>query len=222
MPKAPSAIKRFAPPHPRDCALSTNASTVRSHEYRQSQFGFEAEAQRIKSKYRTRLARAKAKMMVEDRWNTLPCADKERAEKELVITMNQEQEMELRKAVFDWGKVMKGELSIGGDDDEEAKEMDRIKSEIEYEKEEWEEWNKIEDDNVEINESEHEEGSSGWETENEESDLKTEEFVDDEGNPICLEEVKGDLNEIYDRHMAKLQKKLMVFQGVAKLEHTGK
>ena len=56
-------------------ALSTNASTVRSHEYRQSRFGFEAEEQRIKSKYRTRLARAKAKMMVEDRWNTLPSED---------------------------------------------------------------------------------------------------------------------------------------------------
>src|SRR5579859_1380417 len=89
-------------------------------------FGFEAEEQRIKSKYRTRLARVKAKMMVEDRWNTLPSEDQKRAEKELVSTMDRKQEKELRKAALDWGKVLKGELSIGGDDDEEAEGMDMI------------------------------------------------------------------------------------------------
>ena len=44
-----------------------------------------------------------------------------------------------------------------------------------------------------------------WETEDDENDLKTEGFVDDEGNPICLKEVKGDLKEVYDHHMTKLQ-----------------
>lgn len=117
-------------------------------------------------------------------------------------------------------EVLKGELSIGGDDEEEAEGMDMIKSDIEYDEEEQEEWNGIEDN--EVNNGEHEVGSSEWETEDEESDLKTEGFLDDEGNPICLEEVKGDLKEIYNRHMAKLQKKLVVFQGVAKLEHMKK
>jgi len=61
--------------------------------------------------------------------------------------------------------------------------------------------------------------SSEWETEEKESDLKNEKFVDDEWNPICLKEVKGDLKEIYNCHMAEVQKKLMVFEEVAKLEH---
>ena len=97
-----------------------------------------------------------------------------------------------------------------------------IKSDIEYDEEEQEEWNGIEDNEVGINNGKHEVGSSEWETEDEESNLKTEGFLDGEGNPICLEEVKGDLKEIYNHHMAKLQKKLVVFQGVTKLEHMKK
>src|SRR5947207_12887444 len=148
MPKAPSAAKRFAPPCPRDRPLSTNSSTVRTREYRQSRFGFEAEEQRIKTKYRTRLARAKAKMMGEDCWSTLSSTGQKRKERELIMMMDREKEKELRKAALDWSKIIKGELFVHDGGYERAEGMDRIESGIEYEEEEWEEWNGIQDDEV--------------------------------------------------------------------------
>src|SRR5947207_11471524 len=99
--------------------------------------------------------------------------------------------------------------------------MDRIESGIEYEEEEWEEWNGIQDDEVGVD-NDSSDGSSEWATDDEDSDLKTEIFVDDEGNPICLKEVKGDFKEIYECHMGEIQKKLAIFEEMAKLEDTKK
>ena len=220
MPKAPSAAKRFAPQCPRNRPLSTNSATIRTREYRQSRFGFEAEEQRIKTKYRTRLARAKGKMMAEDCWSTLSPTDQKRKERELITMMDQEKEKELRKAALDWSKFIKGELSIHDGGDEKAG-VDSIESDVEDEEGEWEEWNGIQDNEMGVD-NDGPDGSSESETEDEESDLKTEIFVDDEGNPICLKEVKGDLKEIYERHMGEIQKKLAIFEEMAKLEDTKK
>src|SRR5947207_12409192 len=180
MPKAPSAAKRFAPPRPRDRPLSTNVSTARTREYRQSRFGSEAEEQRIKSKYRTRLARAKAKMMAEDHWIRLPSEDQKREEKKLIAMIDREKEKELRKAVVDWNKIMKGELSISNDGDEKTEGTDNIMSDVASEEKEWEEWNGIQDDEMGVD-NDGSNRSSEWETEEEEeeeSDLKNKRFVD--------------------------------------------
>jgi hypothetical protein len=58
-----------------------------------------------------------------------------------------------------------------------------------------------------------EEDSTEWETD-------VEEFLDEEGNPVSVKEVKEDLKQIYDRHMIKLAKKLTVIEQLGKYEET--
>jgi hypothetical protein len=237
MPKAPSAVQRFAPPTPRDYPLSTNQSTIRSREYRQSQFGFDAEVHRIKIKYRTKLARAKDKMRKEPRWGKLSSNDQRRLKEELITCINQEKEKEFDQASLDWEKVIKGELILGIDGNIgqtiEIKAMDELESTENTDPEEWkgiedvdeeyEEWTGIiEDEQLEKHDNKSDIKGSGWETEEDGDELELRKYLDEEGNPICIEDLTMDLRAVYDRHMGEIQKKLTVYEQLARLEPENK
>src|SRR5947207_15298651 len=87
---------------------------------------------RIETKYRTRLVRAKVKLMAEDCWATLSEEDQVQIREEFITVMEEERAKELADTAVEWCKIMKGEGVVGSVGDNEA--------DIEIEENEYEEW----------------------------------------------------------------------------------
>jgi hypothetical protein len=78
----PKAAKRFAIQRHRSTSLSTNPESTRLRKFHRGQLGFNAEAHRIKTKFRTRLARAKEALRKSTQYADSSADDRKRMETE--------------------------------------------------------------------------------------------------------------------------------------------
>lgn len=104
MPKA----KRFSPRKPRPTPVSTNPETARIREIEQSRTGFDAERARIKTKYRTRLARAKARLTKASDWDTITPEEKQHRLDQAHSALAAAEEDELQNMAHDWYEIAYG------------------------------------------------------------------------------------------------------------------
>jgi hypothetical protein len=101
MPKAPKR-RLFLPPRSRNIPLSQNPETARIRESRRSQFGLQAEEHRIKTKYRTKLARAKAELRRTKPYIQANAETKKCMEDELATSNKTERAIELETIQKQW------------------------------------------------------------------------------------------------------------------------
>ena len=124
----PNAAKRFAPQRPRTTTLSDNPDTIRVRELDQSRVGFAAEDHRIKTKFRTRLARARQALRVSAEYNYASEDDRERMEARCTKMLEDAKLKELESVAAAWLTIVERNDAIqlesdvegdNGDDDEE-------------------------------------------------------------------------------------------------------
>jgi hypothetical protein len=101
MPKA----KRFSPRKPRSAPVSTNPETARIREIEQSRRGFDVERARVKTKYRTRLARAKARLTKASDWDKITLEEKQSRLDQVQLALAAAEEDELQNMAHDWYKI---------------------------------------------------------------------------------------------------------------------
>ena len=101
MPKA----KRFSSRKPRSGPHSANPETARIREIEQSRTGYDAEQARVKTKYRTRLARAKAWLTKSSDWNTITTEEKQSRLDQVQLALAAAEEEELQNIAHDWYKI---------------------------------------------------------------------------------------------------------------------
>src|SRR5204862_7314493 len=124
----PNAAKRFSPQRPRTTTLSDNPDTIRVRELDQSRVGFAAEDHRIKTKFRTRLARARQALRVSAEYNYASEDDRERMEARCTKMLEDAKLKELESVVAAWLTIVERNDAIqlesdvegdNGDNDEE-------------------------------------------------------------------------------------------------------
>src|ERR1700733_13152373 len=232
----PKAAKRFASQRHRATSLSTKPETIRAREINQSRVGFDAEAHRIKTKFRTRLARAREALRASTEYTNSSADVRGRMEAQCTEMHEEAKSKELESAGQVWLKVVKGNHVIQRESDIEEGNIDD--ENIADQMFEDVEWNGIQDDmKLDENEEDIDDNSSeGWETEDddgeeeekedesddsfEDSDIEVsdnEVLYDKDGNVIAEEDIGEGLKEIMERHMRRLQKRLDMYAALASL-----
>ena len=220
----PKAAKRFASQRSRSVALSGHPATARLREIVRSRIGFAVEEQCIKTKYRTRLARAKKALKSSAEWINGSAFDRKCMEAQCREIYEVDKLRELESAAEEWLKIVEGGETMQIESDIEEEENDEEKEDgiTEYK-----EWHGIQDD-VDLDKSDEEienHGSEEWETEEdgddgddnddfEESpiDVSDNEILyDKDGNIMAEEDLGEGLKEIMEYHMSKLRKRLDMF-----------
>ena len=235
----PKAAKCFASQRPRTTTLSDNPETIHVRELDHSRVGFAAEDHRIKTKFRTCLARARQVLRASTEQTDGSMDDREHMEARCTKMHEDTKLKELESVVAAWLTIVEKtdtiqlESDVEGSIDHDEKNDDQT---FEYE-----EWNGIQDDmESDKNDEEIEDYSSeGWETEGndgeeeEEQDENDDEFEDDidvsdneilydkDGNFITEEDVREGLKQIMEHHMSKLRKRLDMYTALASTEDNG-
>ena len=103
----PKAAKRFASQrHRASTGLSTKPETIRVREINQSRVGFDAEAHRIKTKFRTRLTRAREALRASTEYTNSSADGRERMEAQCTEMYEEAKSKELGSAGQVWLKVV--------------------------------------------------------------------------------------------------------------------
>ena len=209
----PKAAKRFASQRHRAISLSTNPETIRAREINQSRVGFDAEAHRIKRKFRTHLTRAREALRASTEYTNSSADDRERMEVQCTEMHEEAKLKELESAGQVWLKVVKGNHVIQCESDIEEGNIDNEKNADQMLEDV--EWNGIQDD-MELDENEEdidENSSEGWETEDDDGEEEEDEsddsfedgdidvsdnevLYDKDGNVITEEDIGEGLKEI--------------------------
>ena len=98
----PKAAKRFASQRARGVPRSNNPETVRIREISQSRIGLPAEEHRIKTKFRTRLARAKKALRSSSEWINASSIERGRLETQCKTSIEEEKDKALRTVGTEW------------------------------------------------------------------------------------------------------------------------
>ena len=231
----PKAAKRFASQHARSITLSDNPETCRIREIAHSRIGFAAQEHRVKTKYRTRLARQRKALQASPKYIDASASDRERMEAQCLKGIEDDKLRELQSVAEEWLTIVRGkEAESNVQEPEGGDESDDGAQSLEYE-----EWTGIQDD-VELRRNKEmikDDSCKEWETEEEDDDDdKTEDeeedgfaegpvdvsddeiLYDKDGNIIAEEDVGKGLKEIMEFHMNRLRKRLGVFAGLASME----
>ena len=218
-------MAKFTAPRPRENKiLSTNPESVRAREYSQSQFGWDAERRRIRTKHRTRKSRAIQKFQGSKRYGKLKEKDQKRILERLKTQFDNELEHELEVEYKAWIRLVHGEETSLEDEGEDAEAdekkdieaVDHENSETEYEKatsdiefEETEEWQGI------VNSEEGEEDEEEW------AGLETDWSQGSDGN-IEAETMGKDLVEglhvIWKHWQGHFDKSLKYYTNIGRIE----
>jgi hypothetical protein len=169
-----SPMAKFTAPRPRENKmLSTNPESVRAREYSHSQFGWDAERRRIRTKHRTRKSRAIQKLQGSKEYLKLKEEDRKISLDRLTMQLDNDLDQELEAEYRNWLHLVHEEQSSSEDEGEEVEAdeekdietVDQENSETECEKassdfefEETEEWQGI------VSSEEDEEEWAGLET----------------------------------------------------------
>jgi len=141
----PKAAKRFASQrHRASTSLSTKPETIRAREINQSRVGFDAEAHRIKTKFRTHLTRAKEALRASTEYTNSSADGRECMEAQCMEMHEEAKSKELESAGQVWLKVVKGNHVIQRESDTEEGNIDD--ENIADQMLEDVEWNSIQDD----------------------------------------------------------------------------
>src|SRR5271170_718921 len=225
----PKAAKRFASQRPRCSELSTNHETICIREITQSRTGFNAEEHRIKTKYRTRLARAKTRLQKSAEYIASSSLEQGHMVTECIKKFEDEKLQELEIAAKEWLDIVEqSEFSTqsksslkGGESADEAGESD---GEVEWEgietDNEWE----TEDENLDTGnqngeDSEEDDDNRDGDGDSFEDGLvdvsDSEILYDKEGNIIEEDDVAKGLKAFMEFHLKKLNKRLEFFSTLA-------
>ena len=195
-------VKRFSPRKPRSAPVSTNPETARIREIEQSRTGFDVEQARVKTKYRTRLARAKARLTKARDWDTITLEEKQSRIDQVDRALVAEEEDELQKMAHDWYMIAYASES------EELPAM--IKDTNEEDGSEWINSSDFDEDDMKPVDYVWE-GTDANEDESDESDPDfEEEGVDVSDNEELVDgtDIEEGFQAIMNKHMRRLYKQL--------------
>ena len=233
-PTMPKAAKRFATQRRRATSLSTNPETTRIRKFHQRQVGFNAEANRIKTKFRTRLTRAREALRASSQYTDSSADDHERMEAQCTKMHQEAKLQELESAGQAWLKIVRGNHVI--QDESEVEEGNLNDETNADEMLEDVEWNGVHDDmQLDENDEDIEDSScQGWETEEDDEEEEGESdpgsfedgdvdvsdnevLYDKDGNVMAEEDMGEGLKEIMERHMRRLRERLDMYAAIASL-----
>ena len=209
-------VKLFTSQKRRIRPLSLKSDTKPVREVNNSRVGFDAQRHRIKTKYRTRLARKSQKIKSAVEWDSLSEVEQAARLGDVRNSLANEEEEELKEAKKLWQEF----ISTGYEEASDASEF--------HDDESYEEWNGIGEDKKEREQEKQEEGQEPGRDESpydsNEDDTEDPGFEDGDADVDDDEELKDEegltsgLKEIIERHMQGLKQKIEVFRRLADLE----
>ena len=213
----PKAAKLFASQRIRDMPCSDNPETARVREISQSHIGFAAEQHRIKTKFRTRLARVRKGLKESREWVNASAEQRVHMEMERQNELASERDRELRHAEKEWIKLN----SI--DDENLDDEMNGEYESMEPSQKKQESGNEV----IYVEEGSTSGESQDWQTEGDSPEAHAfvdeeiedvsdhEELYDDSGNIMTENGLADGFRSIMEKHMKQLSKKLGVLAALA-------
>ena len=197
---------RFGPIQKRSQPHSMESETARIRKIRQSKIGYDAALHKIKTKYRTKLSRAKVKAKDKSNWDSLT----ETRQNEILNQLDKEfqsaKEAEIESMSKEWL-----ELNGVNINSEEESVQESVEESAEESEEEWMGLSsEKEEDDTSMNDADSPE-FVGFE----DGDI---DVRDDEKLEISKEELGLGLKEIMKRHMTHYHKRLEVYEKLAELE----
>lgn len=223
----PKRAKRFASQRPKSTSLSSNPISARTREVRRSRIGFAAEEQRIKIKYRTRLARAQNALKQSAEWRSSSPSRRIEMESKCKGDLESQKQHELESVAAEWLRIMPEESAMNMEVDEEGVTDDND-NEIEVEQEydddenymessghdsEYEESSRISHDEIELNKDNSDDESVTGDKGEEEGKGKLPDNSDDEFDDSVEDVSDEDVSDnemLYDSDGNVIQEQDMV------------